>query len=196
MSAAVDRYSATKVPKRGKPLIRQEKSAGALYFKPARVRSEHPSYGTMDDSQLDPARNPYAPPHVADPALAPRVKPRTVVWATVALSVSAGLFFASAVRSLPVASPPKGLPTVVIINAFVVVISSLLPFVPLIIALIYFVSAGRNWARLIYAMLCCVHTVSLILHARLSVVFVSALMCEYMAMYWLFTEPGRRWFER
>jgi hypothetical protein len=71
-------------------------------------------------------------------------------------------------------------------------------------ALIYFVSSGRYWARLIYAVLLGVHTVSVIRGApaawQYSEVFVLmtaiTLMCQYTAMYWLFTEPGRRWFMR
>jgi hypothetical protein len=71
-------------------------------------------------------------------------------------------------------------------------------------ALIYFVSSGRYWARLIYAVLLGVQTVNFIRHApaawqhHLQVpLFIAAtiFMGEYMAMYWLFTEPGRRWFK-
>jgi hypothetical protein len=72
------------------------------------------------------------------------------------------------------------------------------------VALIYFVSKGRYWARLIYAVLLAVRTVLYILAAPavwqrsevLILMTASSLMCEYMAIYWLFTEPGRRWFKR
>jgi hypothetical protein len=72
------------------------------------------------------------------------------------------------------------------------------------VALIYFVSKGRNWARLILAVLLVVGTVIYILAAPavwqrsevLILMTASSLVCEFVAMYWLFTEPGRRWFKR
>jgi hypothetical protein len=71
-------------------------------------------------------------------------------------------------------------------------------------ALIYSVSSGRYWARLVYAVIVGVRTVTDILQAAaawrysegLALMVVIALMCDYVAMYWLFTEPGRRWFKR
>jgi hypothetical protein len=71
-------------------------------------------------------------------------------------------------------------------------------------ALIHFLSSGRNWARVIYAVLLGVRTVSVILLALATLQYSTgrvlmvafAFTCEYMAMYWLFTEPGRRWFKR
>jgi hypothetical protein len=72
------------------------------------------------------------------------------------------------------------------------------------VALIYFMSGGRYWAGLIYAVLLAVRTVIVISRASarwqysegLMVIEAISLVCGYMAMYWLFTEPGRRWFKR
>jgi hypothetical protein len=72
------------------------------------------------------------------------------------------------------------------------------------LALIYFVSAGGNWARLIYAVLLGVRTPNVILGISASWQYSKGLLlmvaisytCKYMAMYLLFTEPGRRWFNR
>jgi hypothetical protein len=72
-------------------------------------------------------------------------------------------------------------------------------------ALIYFVSTGRYWARLTYAVLLGLQTVNFIRQApaawqhHLQVLLsINAiiLIFQYMAMFWLFTEPGRRWFKR
>jgi hypothetical protein len=65
------------------------------------------------------------------------------------------------------------------------------------------VSAGRNWARLIYAAPLGVRTANVIQNAPADwqdskgLVLMTAIsfMCQYVAMYWLFTEPGRRWFK-
>jgi hypothetical protein len=68
-------------------------------------------------------------------------------------------------------------------------------------ALVYFVSSGRNWARLIYAGWLAVATVSEILLAPVNwqssegLITAISYVCDYVAMYWLFTEPGRRWFK-
>jgi hypothetical protein len=141
-------------------------------------------------------QNPYAAPqaHVADPVPAPRVKPRTVVWATVALWVSYGLGLVHAAIVLKdrlMSWPPE---QIVVANAITELIRA---------ALIYFVSGGRNWARAIYAVLLSTQTVNIILHAqanwqyseRLTLVTATSFMCDYVAMYWLLTEPGRRWFK-
>ena len=69
-------------------------------------------------------------------------------------------------------------------------------------ALIYFVSSGRYWARLIYAVWLGVRTMNVIRNISAEwqgshgLVFVTAasFACQYAAMYWVFTEPGRRWF--
>jgi hypothetical protein len=69
-------------------------------------------------------------------------------------------------------------------------------------ALIYFVSGGRYWPRLIYAVLLGVRTLIAVRYASanwqysegLMLMRVISLVCEYIAMYWLFTDPGRRWF--
>jgi hypothetical protein len=72
------------------------------------------------------------------------------------------------------------------------------------VTLIYFVSRGWYWARLIYVVLLGVRTVNVIQYAHADwqdshgLVLMTALSftCQYLAMYWLFTEPGRRWFAR
>jgi hypothetical protein len=64
---------------------------------------------------------------------------------------------------------------------------------------IYYVSGGRNWARLVYALLLGVRTVNAIYYTSPGLpmlIMGISLVCEYMSMYWLFTEPGRRWFKR
>jgi hypothetical protein len=65
-------------------------------------------------------------------------------------------------------------------------------------ALIYLVSGGRYWAGLIYAVLLGVRTVFAIRYASpglLMLIRAISFVCEYMAVYWLFTQPGRRWFK-
>jgi hypothetical protein len=74
----------------------------------------------------------------------------------------------------------------------------------LYLVLIYFVSVGRYWARLIYAVWLGVRTVNVIRYAPadwedshgLALMTAISFICQYVAMYWLFTEPGRRWFKR
>jgi hypothetical protein len=70
--------------------------------------------------------------------------------------------------------------------------------------LIHLVSSGRIWARVIYAVLLVVRTVTVLLPALAVWDYLPAqtllvafeFTCDYVAMYWLFTEPGRRWFRR
>jgi hypothetical protein len=69
-------------------------------------------------------------------------------------------------------------------------------------ALIYFISGGRYWARLIYAVSLGVRTLNVIRNFPadwqsshgLVFVTITSFICQYAAMYALFTEPGRRWF--
>jgi hypothetical protein len=69
-------------------------------------------------------------------------------------------------------------------------------------ALIYLVSSGRYWARLIYAVWLGVRTLNVVRHFAadwqsshgLVLTTVASFACQYAAMYWLFTEPGRQWF--
>jgi hypothetical protein len=58
-------------------------------------------------------------------------------------------------------------------------------------ALIYFVSSGRYWARLNV-----IRNIPADWHSSHGLVLmtVASFACQYAAMYWLFTEPGRRWF--
>ena len=70
------------------------------------------------------------------------------------------------------------------------------------VVLIYFVSSGRYGARLIYAVSLGGRTVNVIRYFPsdwqsshgLVLLTMLSFSCQYMAMYWLFTEPGRRWF--
>jgi hypothetical protein len=69
-------------------------------------------------------------------------------------------------------------------------------------ALIYLVSRGRYWARLIYAVWLGVRTLNVVRDVTadwqsshgLVLITVASFACQYAAMYWLFTEPGRQWF--
>jgi hypothetical protein len=144
---------------------------------------------------LNPDHNPYSPPqaHVADASRTPRIKPRAVQWAVTALWVSYGLTFVHAAtiigdrwRSWPLEH--------VVLNQLI--------FELFYAAIIYFVSSGRHWALLVYAVFLGARTVNVILnvpddwHSSHWLVFVTVLSfsCQYIAMYWLFAEPGRRWF--
>lgn len=106
-------------------------------------------------SQLSSDHNPYAAPqaHVADAPLPPRVKPRTVLLATAALWLAYGASFAASAidfrHRLTLLSPMQ----------IVVLIVGELCFA----ALIYFVSIGRSWARLIYAVGLAVRTAGFLL---------------------------------
>ena len=69
-------------------------------------------------------------------------------------------------------------------------------------ALIYFMSSGRYSARLIYAVWLGARTMNVIRNIPadwqsshgLVLMTVASFSLQYAAMYWLFTEPGRRWF--
>jgi len=79
---------------------------------------------------------------------------------------------------------------------------SQLAFELVMAALLYGVSRGRYWARLIYAVWLGVRTVHVIRAfpadlentGALVLLTVASFACQYLAMYWLFTEPGRRWY--
>lgn len=144
-----------------------------------------------------PDHNPYAPPqaHVADTIRPPRVKPLTVPWALKALWVAYGLAFVHAAIVIGdrwMSWPPQFI-------VFTQLLSELL-----YAALIAFIASGRYWARLIYGVLLGVRTLNVIQNASgdwhdsygLVLVTVISFACQYVAMYWLFTEPGRRWFVR
>jgi hypothetical protein len=141
--------------------------------------------------------NPYAPPRApvgAEPSSS-RLKPRTVAWSVAALWVAYGITFAHAVIVIGdrwLSWPPE----FVALNQIV--------FEVVCAVLIYFVSRGRYWARLIYGVYLGVRTVHVIQHAPadwrdshgLVLMTVVSFTCQYVAMYWLLTEPGRRWFSR
>jgi len=69
-------------------------------------------------------------------------------------------------------------------------------------AIIYFISRGRNWARLSFIVLLGVRTANVIRYFPDDwqdshwLVFITAISfaCQYLAVYWLFTGEGRRWF--
>jgi len=130
---------------------------------------------------------------VGDTKPVPRVKPRRIQWAMTALWVAYALTFIHAVVLIGVPStlwPPE----YVVANQLAVELVSA--------ALIYFVSSGRYWARLIYAVWLGGRTMNVIRHILadwqnsygLVLMTVASFACQYAAMYWLFTEPGRRWF--
>jgi hypothetical protein len=141
--------------------------------------------------------NPYAPPKasVGTASSSPRVKPRTVAWSVAALWVAYGITFAHAVIVIGarwLSWPPEP------------VVLSQIVFEVVCAGLIFFVSRGRYWARLIYGVYLGVRTVKVIQYASADwrdshgLVFMTmvSFICQYVAMYWLFTEPGRRWFAR
>jgi hypothetical protein len=74
--------------------------------------------------------------------------------------------------------------------------------IPLYLALFYFLSKGHYWARLVYAVVLGVRTVNFLRYPLrdwqgtegLLLMTVVSFLCQYIAMYWLFTKPGRRWF--
>jgi hypothetical protein len=144
---------------------------------------------------MDADHNPYAPPRaqVTDCKLPPRIKPREITRAMIALWVAYGLTFIHAAIVIGerwTSWPPE----TVVLNQ--------LAFELLYAALIYFISSGRYWARLIYAVLLGARTVNVILYLPddwqsiygLPLLTAISFTCQYTAMYWLFTEPGRRWF--
>ena len=123
----------------------------------------------------------------------PGVKPRKIQWAITALWVAYALTFLHAIIAIGVPStlwPPE----YVVVNQLV--------FELVLAVLIYFVSSGRYWARLIYAVWLGVRTMNVIRNIPadwqsshgLVLVTVASFACQYAAMYWLFTGPGRRWF--
>jgi hypothetical protein len=69
-------------------------------------------------------------------------------------------------------------------------------------AIIYFVSSGRNWARLIYTVLLGIRTANAISYFPddwrdshwLVFATIISFSCQYMAVYWLYAGAGRRWF--
>ena len=148
---------------------------------------------TVTSLNLD--HNPYAPPQaqVADTKPVPRVRPRTVLWAMTALWVAYALTFVHAAIIIGVPStlwPPE----YVVVNQLV--------FELFCAALIYFMSGGRYSARLIYAVWLGARTMNVIRNTPgdwqsshgLVLMTVASFSLQYAAMYWLFTEPGRRWF--
>lgn len=130
---------------------------------------------------------------MADSNRAPRIKPRRVVWAVTALWAAYGLTFIHAAITIGdrwTLWPPAQ----VVLNQ--------VTFELFYVVLIYFVSSGRYGARLIYAVSLGGRTVNVIRYFPsdwqsshgLVLLTMLSFSCQYMAMYWLFTEPGRRWF--
>ena len=144
---------------------------------------------------MKPDHNPYAPPQarVANTNPTPGVKPRRIKWAITALWVAYALTFLHAIIAI-------GVPSTLWPSEYVVV--NQLVFELVLAVLIYFVSSGRYWARLIYAVWLGVRTMNVIRNIPadwqsshgLVLMTVASFACQYAAMYWLFTEPGRRWF--
>jgi hypothetical protein len=148
-------------------------------------------------TQLNPDPNPYVPPQtsVADATRTPKIKPRSITWAVTALWVSYGLAFMHAAIVIGdrwIVWPPE--------NVVLIQLASELFYA----ALIYYLSSGRNWARLIYTVLLGLRTGNVIWYfpddwqSSQGLVLVTALSfsLQYMAMVWLYTETGRHWFKR
>jgi hypothetical protein len=120
------------------------------------------------------------------------IKPRRVKWALTALRTAYGLTLLHAaivIGSRWVSWPPE---QVVLIQ-----LASELFYA----ALIYCVSSGRKWALLTYAVLLGGRTVNVIWYLRddwqssqtLVMVTGISFSLQYLAIYWLYSEPGRRW---
>jgi hypothetical protein len=150
----------------------------------------------MSVTQPTPDSNPYAPPQarVADSA-SPRIKPRHVRWAVIALWVAYGLTFTHAAIIIGdrwMSWPPE----YVVLNQ--------LAFELLYVVLIYFVSRGQIWARLLYACLLVPRTLNVARNLpedwrsshALVLMTMASFACQYIAVYWLFSATGRRWFAR
>ena len=147
------------------------------------------------EALLKPDHNPYAPPQAPVANIRPvrRVKPRIIRRALTALWVAYALTF---IHAVIIIGAPSTLwpPELVVISQFI--------FELVLAALIYFVSSGRYWARLIYAVWLGVRTMHVIrtipadwqTSHGLVLMTVASFACQYTAMYWLFTEPGRRWY--
>jgi hypothetical protein len=144
---------------------------------------------------MDPDHNPYAPPQaqVVASNMPPTTKPRKVAQAVTALWVAYGLTFIHAVIVIGerwTLWPPEA----VVINQ--------LAFELFYAGLIYFVSSGRYWALLTYTVLLGLRTVNVARYISddwqsspgLVLLTILSFSCQYMAMYWLHTAPGRRWF--
>ena len=80
--------------------------------------------------------------------------------------------------------------------------TSAVTFEIVLATLIWFISDGRGWARLLYAVWLGVRTLNVIRSLAadwqssqgLVLMTVASFACQYAAMYGLFTGPGRRWF--
>lgn len=149
---------------------------------------------TWTVASLKSDHNRYAPPraHVAIIKSTRRVKPRRIQWAMIALWGAYALTFIHAVIvgiHSTLWPPEYG-----VVNQLV--------FELVAAALIYFVSSGRYWARMIYAVWLGVRTMNVVRYFAvdwqsshgLVLMTVASFACQYAAMYWLFTEPGRQWF--
>ena len=134
--------------------------------------------------------------------MAPPVKPRTVAWAIVALWLSYGAAFAAA--AINFRYPLTLIPANQTANGLSILLVTLIVGELCLAALTYFVASGQAWARLIYTVLLALRTAVAILnlsHWRhlddpVTLMGAVSLVCAYVAMYWLFTDPGRSWFKR
>jgi hypothetical protein len=142
--------------------------------------------------------NPYAPPvaKVADSVLPRGVRPNEVTRASLLLCIAyvlsmvhVGLLLKYVFRTL--AAEP----------AFIVTQSISLLFYA---ALIYCISRGQNWARLTYLILIGIRVANVAWTFRYEwstskfgvMLTVLSFVCQIIALYWLFTDPGRLWFRR
>lgn len=122
-----------------------------------------------------------------------RSKPRIVVQAIALLGISYALSVIHATMTLGYTWSRWSPVTVLPIQP-----GSLLFYA----ALIYFISRGLNWARWIYLALFAARLVNVVLylpqdlHTSKSLVALTGIsfLCLFVALYWLFTDPARRWF--
>jgi len=116
------------------------------------------------------------------------------VWAIAALWVGYGLTLVHSVINIGPESWMSWPPTLMAIG---LTLSGLI--YP---GLFYFLSKGHYWARLVYGVVLGVRTVNFLRYPLrewqgtegLLAMTVASFLCQYIAMYWVFTEPGRRWF--
>jgi hypothetical protein len=141
--------------------------------------------------------NPYAAPiaHVADIAPAALEKPPRVTRAVTLLWIAYVLSLVHVGLALGYLSGLFDM------GNFVPLQSASFLFYAL---LIYSISKGRNWARVTYLILMGVRMVNVtrmfprdLETSKLAVVVtVISVVCQGVALYWLYTDPGRLWFRR
>jgi hypothetical protein len=143
--------------------------------------------------RTDPARDPYAPPRA--PLVAARAAlPRPVRWALTALWLACALTLLNGVAADAGHGALSWPPTLPLWKQITLAAC----YAWLILRL----ARGRLATLLLYALLLALLTVmaawrlpnSWAYSPALACLTVSSLVLQYLAMYWMFTLPGRRWF--